>query len=110
MDDLVTVGVPVYRGAPYLEDALLRVEKQTHRNLEVIISLDGPDPVCEEICTRFLADPRFRMVVQPERLGWEGNISWLMSQAQGAFWYFQQQDDLVDATYVEVLLDHLKAN
>jgi glycosyltransferase involved in cell wall biosynthesis len=106
----VTVGVPVYHGEQFVEQALLCLQRQTHRDLEVIISIDGPDPVCEALCRKFLDDPRFRLVVQPERLGWNGNLSWLMSEAKGAYWYFQQQDDLVDETYVEVLLDHLVAN
>ena len=39
-------------------------------------------------------------------MGWAGNISFLMSQNKGAFWYFHQQDDIVSPDYVQSLLEH----
>ena len=104
--DHVTIGVPAFRGEAFIEQALHSIQRQTHGNLTAIISLDGPDPATEALCRPFLQDPRFRVVVQPQRLGWVGNINWLMAQAEVGFWYYHQQDDIVDPTYVEVLLDH----
>jgi len=102
----VTIGVPVYRGERFIEETLRSIQSQTHRDIDVVISLDGPDPASEQLCAPFLEDSRFRLVIQPERLGWVGNINWLMSQATTGFWYYHQQDDLVDPRYVEVLLDY----
>jgi len=85
--DSVTIGVPVYRGERFLAETLLSIQRQTHATFQVIMSVDSPDPVCEEICAKFLDDPRFRMVVQPKRLGWVGNLNWLLSQATDGFWY-----------------------
>lgn len=110
MPELVTVGVPVYRGELYVEETLHCIQNQTHTEIEVIISLDEADPKCEEICSKFLTDSRFRMVIQPDRLGWAGNISWLMSQAKGDFWYFHQQDDITADNYIEILLDYARQN
>jgi GT2 family glycosyltransferase len=108
MGPRVTVGVPVYRGELFVSDALRSIQNQTYKEFEVIISLDGPDPVCEELCRRFLDDPRFTLVVQPTRLGWVGNLNWLMSQATGDFWYFHQQDDLTADNYIESLMEHAR--
>jgi hypothetical protein len=102
----VTIGVPVYRGELFIEETLRSIQSQTHRDVQVIISLDGPEPASEELCRPFLKDARFRLVIQPQRLGWVGNINWLMSQVETSYWYYHQQDDLVDPRYVEVLLDH----
>lgn len=110
MSEHVTIGVPVYRGERWLEETLHSVQQQSHRDLDVIMSIDGPDPVCEAICERFLTDSRFRLVVQPVRLGWNGNVSWLMKQVSGDYWYFHQQDDLTAVNYVEALLDHARKN
>ena len=101
----VTIGVPVYRGERFLEETLHSIQAQTHRDIEVVISLDGPDPGSERVCAPFLDDSRIRLVIQPERLGWVENINWLMSQANAGFWCYHQQDDLVDPRYLEVLLD-----
>ena len=106
MSPCVSVGVPIYRGEEHLEEALRSIQQQTHRDLRVLMSVDGRDPVCEAICHRFLDDSRFSLVIQPERLGWVGHFNWLTSHAEGDFWYFHQQDDLVAETYVETLLRH----
>lgn len=100
----VTIGVPVFRGEAFVAEALRSIQLQTHRNLEVIVALDGAQPEAERACRPFLADSRFRLAVQPLRLGWAGNIDWLMAQVTTPFWYCHPQDDVVDPRYVEVLL------
>lgn len=105
---LVTIGVPVYRGEQYLAETVDSIVAQTHRNWQVVFSIDGPDPVCERLCRQYTSDRRFRLHVQRERLGWVRNIGWLQDQAAGEFWYYHQQDDLTDPTYVEVLIDHAR--
>ena len=102
----VTIGVPVYHGGRYLKETLRSIQIQTYQNIQVIISIDGPQPDSEIICKPFLNDSRFRLMVQPERLGWVGNLNWLMAQANSPFWYCNPQDDLVDPLYVETLLAH----
>jgi Glycosyl transferase family 2 len=102
--DTVTIGVPVYRGELFIEEALRSIQMQTHQDIEVIISLDGPQPAAEELCGPFLKDPRFRLSIQPKRLGWVGNINWLMSQVETPYWCYHQQDDLLDPRYIEVLI------
>jgi len=106
--DTVTLGVPVYRGERFIEETLRSIQRQTHPHIEVIVSVDGPDARAEALCAPFASDPRFRLVVQPRRLGWVGNITWLMSQVRTPFWCYQQQDDLLDPRYLEVLLDYAR--
>jgi hypothetical protein len=102
----VTIGIPIYRGKPFLEESLASVQNQTYREIEAIMSLDGPDPECDEICQKFLTDSRFRLVLQPSRLGWANHTNWLMSQVQTEFWHLQEQDDIIEPTFVETLLKH----
>lgn len=108
MSGRVTIGVPVYQGEKYLVDAVESILAQTYQDWQVVFSVDGPDPVCEQLCRQYLGDPRFRLSVQPERLGWVRNIGWLQLQADSEFWYYHQQDDLVDPTYLEVLIEYAR--
>ncbi len=108
MTERVTIGVPVYKGEAFIADALRCIQAQTHTEWEAIVSFDGPQPRSEAVCRPFFSDPRFRCVVHPERLGWVGHLNWLMSQVSGDFWYFHQQDDLTDPTYLEVLVEHAR--
>jgi hypothetical protein len=102
----VTIGIPVYQGQLFLDESLASVRDQTCAEIEVIMSLDGPDPECEEICRKFLGDSRFCLVIQPERLGWMPHTNWLMSQAQTEFWHLQEQDDIIEPNFLETLVQY----
>ncbi|MBA3742430.1 glycosyltransferase family A protein [Sporichthya sp.] len=106
-EHVVTVGVPVYHGEQFLAETLDSIQAQTYRELRVLISIDGPDPVCEKIARPFLADDRFGLTVRQKRSGWVGNINGLMRNTGSAFWCYQQQDDLIAPEYLERLVDHL---
>src|SRR5436190_1215596 len=105
-DKTVTIGVPVYRGELFLEETLRSIQQQRHGDFRAIISIDGSDPASEAICQPFLKDERFELVVQPENLGWVANINWLMERVESPYWCYQQQDDLIDPRYLEVLIDY----
>ena len=100
----VTLGVPVFRGEAFIAETLAAIQGQTHRDLRVLISIDGPDDDSEEACRPFLDDARFELVVQPENLGWVENLNWLMARVNTDFWCYQQQDDLLDRRYLETLI------
>jgi glycosyltransferase involved in cell wall biosynthesis len=101
---LATFGVPGYRGEAFMAETLASLQAQSCADFEVLISLDGPGPALEAVCRPFLDDPRFRLVVQPERMGWVGNLNWLMERTSTPYWLYQQQDDVLEPTYLEVLL------
>lgn len=102
---LVTIGVPVYRGQDDLPITLECLRTQSYPNIDVVISVDAADQQSAEACQPFLrSDGRFRMHVQPARLGWAGNTDWTMRERRGEFYIFQQHDDQVSPTYVEDLV------
>jgi glycosyltransferase involved in cell wall biosynthesis len=102
----ITIGIPVFRGETLVADALRSVEAQTFRDFKVIISVDGGDKRSAAACRPFERDPRFRVVVQNEQLGWAGNINWLTHQADTEFFVYLAQDDKVDPVAYETLLAH----
>ena len=100
----ITVGLPVYKGADLIPKALDCLQRQTFGNFEAIISVDGNDAETAAACRPFLADPRFRMVVHPERLDWVGNFNWLLQQDIKDFFCYRQHDDTTSLDFFEVLL------
>ena len=80
------------------------MQRQTFGNFEAIISVDGDDAETAAACRPFLADPRFRMVVHPERLDWVGNFNWLLQQDLQEFFCYRQHDDTTAPEFFEVLL------
>jgi glycosyltransferase involved in cell wall biosynthesis len=100
----ITVGLPVYKGADLIPKALDCLQRQAFGNFEAIISVDGNDAETAAACRPFLADPRFRMVVHPERLDWVGNFNWLLQQDLKEFFCYRQHDDTTSPDFFEVLL------
>jgi glycosyltransferase involved in cell wall biosynthesis len=100
----ITVGLPVYKGADFVANALECLQQQTFSNFEAIISIDGNDVETAEACGPFLSDPRFRMVVHPRRLDWVGNFNWLLQQDLKEFFCYRQHDDTTAPEFFEVLL------
>lgn len=104
-EPLVTIGVPVYGGEATLPGLLECLRTQSYRNLDVLISVDAADQASAAACAPFLReDKRFRIHVQPTRLGWAGNTDWTMRNRAGEFYIYQQHDDLVSPTYVADLV------
>jgi glycosyltransferase involved in cell wall biosynthesis len=102
---LVSIGVPVYQGQDDLPATLECLRTQTYPNLDVLISVDAGDQDSARACEAFLRrDGRFRMHIQPSRLGWAGNTDWTIRQRKGEFYIFQQHDDRVSPTYVADLV------
>ena len=65
----VTIGVPVYNGAAFVEETLSSIQNQSYHNITVLISVDSSTDESAAICKRFLCDKRFQVFQQPQRLG-----------------------------------------
>ncbi len=102
----VFIAVPVYKGQDFVQETLRSIQRQDHADFRVSISVDGDDQVSAEACVPFLRDPRFEMYVQPQQLGWAGNLNWLMDRCDGDFFCFWQQDDLAATSYLSRLVAH----
>ena len=100
----VFIAVPVYRGQAFVQETLRSIQRQDHADFQVSLSVDGDDHLSAEACEPFLCDPRFEMHVQPRRLGWAGNLNWLMDRCDGDFFCFWQQDDLAATSYLSRLV------
>jgi GT2 family glycosyltransferase len=100
----VTVGIPVFRGERFIADALGSLVAQTSRDFKAVMSVDGGDERSAAICRTFEGDPRFRLVVHPERLGFAGNFNWLMEQSDSEFFVYLSQDDRLAPAYLETLV------
>lgn len=104
MPKRITVGLPVYRGSEHIAGALRCLQEQTFGEFDAIISVDGNDEETAAVCRPFLSDPRFRMIVQPERLDWFGNLNWLLRQDMHEFFCYRQHDDTTTPEFFARLL------
>ncbi|MGH3040283.1 MAG: bifunctional glycosyltransferase/CDP-glycerol:glycerophosphate glycerophosphotransferase, partial [Gaiellaceae bacterium] len=107
MSARISVVVPVYNVAAYLEECLESLAQQTFGDLEVVLVDDGSTDESPEIAERFAArDARFRLVEQANAgLGAARNTG--ARHASGEFIVFADSDDVVPRHAYELLLGTL---
>lgn len=98
-----TLCIPAWNGAAFVAETLAAAARQDVPDLVVHISVDGGDSATAEACAPFLADSRFRLTVQPQRLGWVGNTNWLFARAQTRFVAILPHDDLPEPGWLNAL-------
>lgn len=104
---------PTWNAAPFIDQTLDALARQTYPELTVLISDDCSTDGTAGICAaRAQQDDRFSLVRQPHNLGWVGNANALLRMAAGRADYllFAWHDDLLAPTYVERLVARLEAN
>jgi len=91
---LVSVGLPVYNGEAFLEDAIRSTLSQTLDNLELILcdnaSTDRTPEICRDYATR---EPRVRYFRNPRNLGAAANYNLAYSHARGRYFKWLAHDD-----------------
>lgn len=106
----VSLGVPVYNGARYLEEALVSARDQTFTDLEVVICDNASTDATQEIALRFVRDdPRFRYVRNDENIGVIRNWRRAVELSTGRYFKWLSSDDVLDTKYVERCVGALEA-
>lgn len=106
----VSLGVPVYNGARYLEEALASARDQTFTDIEVVICDNASTDATQEIALRFTRDdPRFRYVRNDENIGVIRNWRRVVELSTGRYFKWLGADDVLDSKYVERCAGALEA-
>jgi CDP-glycerol glycerophosphotransferase len=104
----ISIVVPVYNVAAYLEACLESLARQTVPDLEVLVVDDGSTDGSVGIAERFAArDPRFQLVRQANA-GQGAARNNGVARANGAFLAFVDGDDVVPHYAYEAMLDALE--
>lgn len=107
MKNLVSIIVPCYNQAKYLEEALQSVLDQTYTNWECIIVNDGSPDHTETVAKNWVdKDSRFKYVYK-ENGGLSSARNVGLEGAKGAYVQFLDSDDCIVKTKLELSLQHL---
>lgn len=105
MDRMLSIIIPVYNTAAYLEPCIDSVLRQTMRHWELLIVDDGSDDGCREKIRLLAAkDPRIRVVRHPKNWGLFAARVTGMEHALGDYITFLDSDDLLSMDYCRVML------
>lgn len=101
---LISVIVPVYNAEKFVEKCLESICNQTYKNFEVIVVDDGSTDGSGSICDRFANnDSRFRVLHQRNQ-GISAAQNHGLDASQGEYIAFADNDDILDAKNLELLL------
>jgi len=89
---LVSVCIPLYNGGPYIREAIESVLAQTLTDWELVITDDGSTDGSAEIIASY-SDPRIRYLLNPQRLGAEGNWNRCVKEGRGIYRKLLCHDD-----------------
>jgi len=108
---LVTIGLPVYNGADYLDLALKSLSEQTMQGIQFLISDNASTDATPEILAKWAAkDPqRFRYHRQPQNIGAYPNFKWVVANAESRWFAFAAHDDLWSPDYAKALYSAITA-
>lgn len=106
---LVSVIVPVYNGERHLADCIQSIRQQTYTNMEIILVNDGSTDNSLSMCREMAQqDARIRVIDKPNGgIGSAQNAG--LDAAHGDFIAFADNDDILDAKNIEMLLHALLA-
>src|SRR6202034_1339654 len=100
-----TIGLPVYNGDDFLEQAIDSILAQTYRDFELIISDNASTDRTQEICQRYAAtDSRVRYSRNPENIGSVNNGNLTFKMARSEYFRFAAHDDYCAPTLLERLV------
>lgn len=100
----VTILIPAYMAEAFIDQTLLFARGQTYADIRILVSVDQSEDATAGIVRRHAADDaRVSVIEQSERLGWVGNVNFLIDQVQTPYFFVYFHDDIILPQYVERL-------
>lgn len=107
---IISVILPIYNAAEYLEKCLQSLVNQTYPNLQIILINDGSTDHSAQIAQEFAAtDPRIEYYEQSNK-GQSAARNLGLQFAKGEYISFVDSDDYIDADFYEILLHNIGVN
>src|SRR4051812_8584622 len=98
---LVTIGLPVYNGAPTVKRALLSLINQTYPNIQIVVSDNGSTDNTVAIVQRVLRrHPNWSVIEQPVNRGALANFDAVLQAADSPYFMWAADDDIWRPTFV----------
>jgi glycosyltransferase involved in cell wall biosynthesis len=97
----VSIGLPVYNGAKYLQEAIDSILSQTYPHFELIISDNASTDGTEAICRSYAdQDDRVRYVRHHENRGAAWNFNFVVTTSKGEYFKWVAHDDIYDPDFL----------
>ena len=106
--ELVSIVLCTYNGLKFIDEQLKSIQRQTHSNLEIIISDDAStDGTFEWLKKEAALDKRIKLYRNQPNIGVNLNFNKACSKVEANFIAFADQDDIWDEKKIEILLNEI---
>ena len=110
MDELVSIIMPSYNTAEYIDNSIKSVLAQTYENWELIIVDDCSTDHTDAVVFPHLADKRIRYLQNEQNSGAAVSRNRALREAKGKWIAFLDSDDLWEPEKLERQLEFMIAN
>ena len=108
--ELVSIIIAAYNEEKYIKRCLESVQKQTYKNIEIIVVNDGSTDNTEQICKEFSKkDSRIKYFSQ-ENMGLPRTREKGLKEARGKYIQFIDSDDWCELNRTEALVEAIEKN
>ncbi|GAA4268009.1 glycosyltransferase family 2 protein [Hyunsoonleella aestuarii] len=103
---LVSICIPTYNGASYIQEAINSAIAQTYTNLEIIVSDDGSTDSTLELIESYRKKTKLPIIIlhhQPSEIS--ANWNHCIKHAKGEYIKFLFQDDVLEPSCIKKMVD-----
>ncbi len=109
-NDLVSIVMPSYNTARYIEETIKSVLGQTYPFWELIIVDDCSTDSTDEVVKQFLSDERIKYLKNEKNSGAAVSRNYALRMAKGKWIAFLDSDDLWEPQKLETQIEFMKKN
>jgi len=100
----VSIGMPVFNGESFIENAINSILSQTFKDFELVISDNNSDDKTEEICKQFLLqDERVKYIKHEKNQGAMNNFMFAFNSSSGDYFMWAAADDFYHKDHIKNL-------
>ena len=107
---LVSLVVPIYNVAEYLEQCLASIQSQSYTNLEIICLNDGSTDTSLALLEAYAAHDGRVVIIDKENEGYGATCNRGIAAAHGMWVGIVEPDDYLEPNMVQVLVDLIQKN
>jgi len=108
----VTIGIPLYRAAGYIDNTMESALAQTYEDIEFLIvddcGGDGSIEVVEKLREEHQRGSYIRILKNPCHEGPGPSRNRIIDEARGRYLYFLDSDDLIEPNTIALLMNEMK--
>ena len=111
---LVSIGMPAYNVAPYIEKSIISVLAQTYQNLELLVvddcGTDNTIEIVERIKNTHLRGSCIKILRQSHNMGPGEARNRTIEEAHGKYLYFLDSDDYIEPETINLMVQQAEDN